>query len=57
MPNPERCKCLIWHPHTQEERDLVKERLDYSREVGDRHGIMINVIALTGDCPAREKKS
>ena len=57
MPSPGRCKCLIWHPQTQEERDLVKERLDYSREVGDRRGIMINVIALTGHCPAREEKS
>jgi len=57
MPDPKRCKCLVWHPHTQEERDLVKERLDYSREVGCRQGIMINMIALTGHCPAREEKS
>jgi len=52
---PKRCKCLIQHALTPEERNTAKERLNYSREAGCRQGIEFAMIALTGNCPAKEK--
>ena len=52
-----KCRCLVWHPHTEEDRALVVSRLENARESGDRQGIMINLMALTGRCPARDGDS
>jgi len=46
-----KCRCLIWHPLTPDERALVAERLSYARKVGDRHATMVNAVALAGPCP------
>jgi hypothetical protein len=54
MNDAQRCRCLVWHPQTEEERALVVSRLQNARESGDRHALMINTMALTGRCPARD---
>ncbi len=48
-----KCHCVIWHAHTQAERDEVGRRLDYARSVGDLMMFPILIEHLnSGGCPA-----
>ncbi|KAB2344898.1 hypothetical protein [Actinomadura rudentiformis] len=54
---PPKCWCLFDHPLTEEARALVKRQLDYARNVQDPQGMLIHLIRLTGDCPARRSQA
>jgi len=49
------CKCIIWHPQTEDERAAVKERLDYARKVGDSVLTMIYLANLAGPCLTKDE--
>lgn len=53
----QRCRCLIRHPETKEERDKVNEAMEYARRVGDGRGMTLTIAQLTGNCLARGEET
>jgi hypothetical protein len=35
---------------------MVAERLDYLRSIGDTQGMLITLMQLSGDCPAKRAR-
>jgi hypothetical protein len=48
-----KCRCIIRHPTSPKERKQVVKALEYARRDGDSLGIIVNMAALTGKCPAK----
>ncbi len=48
------CHCIVKHAITSDERKIARDRLDVARDLNDTYGIMLAVMTLTGQCPARE---
>ncbi|WP_242882560.1 hypothetical protein [Actinomadura litoris] len=50
---PHVCRCIFNHAITDEQRAHAVEHIRYARRIGDEHGLLIHLIRLLGDCPAR----
>lgn len=50
MEEESKCRCIIWHAVTPDERALVADRIDYARKVGDVQALPLLVAHLSG-CP------
>ena len=46
-----KCRCLIWHPLTKDERQRVARALDNARATRDTHSMMLHTMQLTTRCP------
>lgn len=44
------CRCIVYHPQTDEEMKLVKNVLKRARKAGDLPGIQLAIAQLTGKC-------
>lgn len=51
------CHCIVKHAITSEERKIASDRLEVAKDINDIFGITLAVMALTGQCPARETNS
>ena len=51
------CHCFIKHAITSDERAAAAHRLEEARRLSDFNGMIISLAMLSGDCPAREKRS
>lgn len=52
-PAASECTCLIRHAITSQQGAQVAQALDNARATGDTTGILLALIQLTGNCPAR----
>ena len=44
------CHCIIRHPQTPGERQVIANALEYARRVGDSNGIQLAMAQLTSKC-------
>ena len=48
-----KCRCIIKHAITADERKAAMDRLEVARQLSDTTGIILSLSMLTGNCPAR----
>mgnify|MGYP003332018882 CR=1 FL=1 len=50
------CKCIIWHPQTEEERAWQRENFERARNYGDMNIAMMYLASLAGPCLTKEEQ-
>lgn len=50
------CTCIVWHPQTDEEREMQKANFERARNLGDMATAMLYLASLSGDCPTQTKE-
>lgn len=51
------CKCIIWHPDTEEERQAQLKRYELAAKSGQTAIATMYLASLFNPCPAKEESA
>lgn len=48
------CRCIIWHPQTEEEKERQRANFDRARNNGEMNIALMYLASLAGPCLTKE---